>query len=88
MLLVYSLFDSAVGEFGAPVYYASESLARRSFSLLVYEDTPHYASYRNFPSDFSVFYLGTYCPESGSFDLLPSPKAVFRLDELLSDRRE
>lgn len=88
MLLVYSLFDSAVGEFGTPVCYASESLARRSFSLLVLEDSPHYASYRNYPSDFSVFYLGTYSPGSGSFELLPSPRAVFRLDELLSERRD
>lgn len=88
MLLVYSLFDSAVGEFGTPVCYASEALARRSFSLLVCEDSPHYASYRNYPSDFSVFYLGTYNPESGSFVLEPSPKAAFRLDELLQDRRD
>jgi hypothetical protein len=74
-MVIVSIRDRAADAYGRPAFMATEGVAIRSFSDEVnnkYESNQMYAH----PDDFDLFLLGTYDDNSGSFDLLDSPKQL------------
>lgn len=82
---IYSLFDSKLGEFDTPMFFASEVQAKRGLSTLAYDTTQNTLIIRSHPNDFSLYLLGTYDRHGAVFHLLPQPQLVINLADLFSE---
>lgn len=65
-LNAYSIFDSAVGAFGTPVFVQNDLVAKRSCLGAMNTDV-----YGMFPDQFTLFRIGEFDSETGS--MIPCP---------------
>jgi hypothetical protein len=70
---IFAIFDSKVGAFTLPSFCQTTSQAIRGFSDLV-KDSGH--AFSKHPADYTLFELGEYEDESGSFNGLSTPHSV------------
>lgn len=75
--VVVSVFDSAAGCFGRPVFTVSIGAAMRSFSDEVKKDNPDNPMFAH-PEDFTLFRLGYWDDFNGAFDMEVRPDSVLR----------
>lgn len=83
--LVWSLFDSKTRVFSRPFHTLTKNEAHRT-CMLTLADPSSLPS--KCPEDFTLFDLGTYDDETGMFELLPAPSAVFNLATISNDSAE
>lgn len=70
MLKVFSIFDSKAAAFLLPFFQPTVSTAIRSCQKAVRDPD---SDFSRFPEDFTLFELGVWDPERGSFSLLEAP---------------
>lgn len=81
-MLGFSVFDSAVGSYSPPFWVRAGGLAIRDFRLeMANKDSRLSKS----PGDYSLFFLGEFDDESGSFSILEAPKRVLTGFEALKE---
>lgn len=68
--LIFTVFDSKAEAFLNPFYSNAVGLALRSFEAAC-NDATH--DFHKYAADYTLFQLGTFNQESGTFDLLASP---------------
>lgn len=77
-LNAYSIFDSAVGAFGSPVFVLNDSVAKRSCLGAMSTEV-----YGMFPDQFTLFRIGEFDPDVGK--LIPcEPVSVINFAVLKS----
>lgn len=64
---LYSVYDKKVGSYDFPRAYASETMAHRAF-VGAFRD-PETNMLNEYPSDFSLVFIGVYDTETGKIDL-------------------
>lgn len=80
--LVFALYDHQTNEFGPPTTAASASLLVASIMGMIHADKSVPVAIR--PNDFSLHYIGVYCPTVGIFiDIQTVPAPVGNLAELI-----
>lgn len=67
---IFVVRDTKVGAFATPFYLENISVAMRAFAHAANDPTTDVGRY---PSDFSLYHLGTYDDETAKFDLMPEP---------------
>lgn len=67
---IYSVFDSAVGDYARPFYDVSRGSALRSFSDIAQDSTSAIGKH---PQDFTLFELGEYDSSTAKFDIYSTP---------------
>lgn len=70
----YAVFDRKAAAFDTPLFFPNDNVVIRSFARSVNtqnENNPWYL----FPEDYSLFYIGTYDQEHGTFESI-NPKPV------------
>lgn len=72
-LNVYSIFDNKSDSFCIPFYEKSHKLAIRSFMTAVADPE---SKLNIFPDDYSLFYVSTFCMDSGKFEEFDSPELL------------
>lgn len=70
VLRVFSIFDTKAGVFMLPFYASSVGVAMRNVSRAVKDPT---TDFHHFASDYCLFELGEWDPESGKFRMLDAP---------------
>ena len=83
MLHIFCLLDSTIGEYLAPIFYASEAAAKRAILSIIKSDLESIIS--KFPADFSLHYLGHFDPKTGEIQPCSHPVHICRLDELATN---
>lgn len=79
-LIAYSIFDSAVGSFGSPVFVQNDLVAKRSCLGAMQTDV-----YGMFPDQFTLFKIGEFDAEVGK--LIPcEPVSVINFAVLKSQQ--
>lgn len=69
----YCVFDSAVGSYLAPFTMRTNGEALRAWKDLVNDPSTNFAKH---PSDYTLFELGSFDPDTAGFDLHPSPVSL------------
>lgn len=76
-LIICLIRDSAADAYGRPMFMANKGSAIRSFSDEV--NNPREGNELNkHPSDFELFYRGTYDDQDGSFLIVDPPESLIR----------
>ncbi|AXH75193.1 MAG: nonstructural protein [Microviridae sp.] len=87
IMQLFSIYDSASGLFGRPMFMVSRGQAVRSFTDEVNRNDPQNDLYKH-PSDFTLYHLGAFDDADGSFNLV-KPDAVIRgVDASLSTKEQ
>lgn len=73
--IVCAIRDSALDAFGVPMFMASKGQAIRSFSD---ECNRPESAIAKHPSDFELFFLGTFVDEDADFDCGGPPVSLIR----------
>jgi hypothetical protein len=79
-LLLFSVFDSKLGEYNSPMVFPSRGVAFRSFLDEAGRVDPSNAVNKH-PEDFSLYHVGTFDSVSGTFVSLPTPDLVVRASD-------
>ena len=79
----YSIFDSVAGQFADPFFAVNEGIARRIVSNSL--EGEGFNSFRSNCSDFTLFCVGSFSSDSGTFDKFDTPIFVVRLSDLLKE---
>lgn len=82
MLHMFTLLDNTIGEYLAPMFYASEAAVKRALLSVIQSDEKSLLS--KFPADFSLHCLGSFDPKTADVQAFEHPIHICRLDELLS----
>lgn len=82
IMLVYSLFDSSLNEFGSPYFFQTEESFKRSVLSLIRTGDKQNAIV-SFPDDFIMYHLGSWDPKTGVFNLLSVPQSLGVVSSLL-----
>lgn len=69
-MFLFSVYDVKAEAYGKPFFIDSRGLALRSFSEVASDLTSEIGKY---PSDFTLFELGSYDVRTGFFDLHKTP---------------
>lgn len=72
-LKMFSIFDSKVQAYMAPVFLRSTGEAERAFSASVADQSSNFCK---FPEDFTLFEVGSWDDQTCVVDLLPTPHPV------------
>lgn len=67
---IFVVHDAKVGAFGTPFYAENISVAIRSFKYAANDHTTEIGKY---PTDFSLYHLGTYNDQTATFETQPAP---------------
>lgn len=70
-LNAYSIFDSAVGAFGTPVFVQNDIVAKRSCLGAMNTDV-----YGMFPEQFTLFRIGEFDPDTGGLISCPPVSVI------------
>lgn len=62
---IYSLLDKKVGHFLNPLVFKNDAEAMRWFQTVINSEEDSNPS--KYPEDFSLYYLGSMCDQSGQF---------------------
>jgi hypothetical protein len=81
-MVIVSIMDTAAGAYGRPAFVASEGVAVRQFQDEVNRASEDNQLYKH-PDDFQLYYLGTFDDNSGTMDLLGSPKLIARAKDIM-----
>lgn len=84
-LFVMSVYDSKAGGFLAPFFVRSLGVGIRWFESCCVNVDHDFAK---FPSDYTLFDLGTFGDTDGDFTLHPSPRAVVSALSVISNRKD
>lgn len=71
--LIYSVFDAKAEAFLQPIFVDTKGIVGRMFSAAV-NDPSH--DFHKFAEDYTLFELGMFHDEDGSFEMLSAPRAV------------
>lgn len=86
---IYVTFDSKTEEFSAPVYFKNDIEAKRAYAFaiknLIGAPDSVDKSLLYFRKDLSLFYVGTFDTDSGSFDILKNFKDLGTIDAIYAD---
>lgn len=77
MLHILCVLDQAAESYGRPVFVTARGLAVRSFTDEVNRDSPDNAMFTH-PSDYTLWYMGTFDDQSGTWNVLDKPEMVCR----------
>lgn len=72
---VCTVFDTAAGVFGRPIFTASVGQAIRSFQDEVSREAPDNVLNKH-PEDFQLYHLGAWDDQSGAFEPLVAPERL------------
>lgn len=79
---IISVRDNVANIFGTPNFVQSKGSAIRAFSDEVNRPDENNAFYKH-PSDFELFFLGTYDDEQAIFELLARPESLSTAAQLV-----
>lgn len=85
MLQVYCVKDNKSGGFMTPVYNTNIHDAQRNFGMAA--SNPQSILYM-YPSDFELWFLGTFNQDSGQFNMLEKPEFVCNAAQCQKPRME
>ncbi len=75
---VYAIRDAVSASFGQLMIETNESTARRNFQYGCREGLMDYAR-----DDFSLYYLGEYCTDDGSFTSIEIPQLICKASDFV-----
>ena len=78
---LFSVFDSKLGEFAAPMVFPSNGVAIRSFSDEVKRSDVQNALSVH-PEDYSLYYIGELDPVSGDVECPMQPELMIRASDV------
>lgn len=79
MRKVFSIYDSKVGSYLEPFFVKSTGEAERAIMDLVNKPDHHFNVHS---ADFTLFEIGSWDEDTGTFALLNAPHSVFGLHEV------
>lgn len=79
---IFAIFDEKLGEFNTPVVFPSRGVAQRSLQDEVNRVDPQNAVNR-YPSDFSLFCIGSFNTYDGVITSNVMPELVVRASDLV-----
>lgn len=80
-LKIFAVYDSAVGAYMQPFFMQSKGQAIRAWQDTINDSKTQFHAH---PSDFTLFELGEYDDENGTFTNLPAKLSLGTALELLS----
>lgn len=80
-LKVFSVFDSKVGAYMTPFFMRSTGEAIRAMLTTARDSSTQFSKY---PSDYTLFEIGSYDDQSAKFDMPESPFSLGLVSEILS----
>lgn len=80
---IFALNDSKLGEFGQPFFFPASGLAVRFLQDLVRDPK---TTINQHPEDFRLYCLGTYHPNTGTFDGLSTPEYLGKASDFVEGR--
>lgn len=84
---VYSIFDSKLATYGRPWYEMTDSAAIRAFSDAISDGSNPNNQFHKHPEDFSLYYLGDYDDQKGTFDVGRPPVSLVTASAIVASRR-
>ena len=79
---IFALNDSKLGEFGQPFFFQASGQAVRFLQDLVRDPK---TSISQHPEDFRIYQLGSYSPNSGTFENLPAPEYLAKASDFVEE---
>lgn len=84
-LQLFTIHDTKTDVFAPPICQKSQGEAERTFNQMVHDDRTMISKY---PEDYDLYHLGSYCDNTGKFELLPAPKHIVKAMFLKTQRNE
>lgn len=79
---IYAVFDSKTKLFGNPFNSLRQEAAVRDFQYAANDPSTDICRYS---SDFALYFLGTFCDESGKYETLDQPQHIVSAFQLKSE---
>lgn len=79
----FSIFDQAAETYSPPFFMPTKGLAIRRFSETAVDKTTQIGMH---PMDFTLFIIGEYNDQNGEFSANPTPIAVIKASETLTEQ--
>lgn len=80
MKIVYAVRDNKVGSYFDPMFFPHVAACVRMLTEVVQDNKSTLSKH---PQDFELYELGTYDDSRGDLDVLPNPKFIMNITDLV-----